>query len=136
MPVFQRRKRDRIVGQLAALQVDKALVVRALDLKAVGRRAGAVLGGLAVLVALRIVRRGATGGVLRVFARHDDDAVVVVRVEDRCLDAAVLALLEEARVDALQHRSAARTKPAQPFAGAQLVAVTPGVGDIGANQRQ
>ena len=99
LAVRERRLR-RVADHRAPLHVDQVLVVGAGDLVLVARRevaAGVLLEQAGV--AGRVVLRGAARVRLGVAAGHDQDPVVVARVEDRLLDRVVVALLRQRGVD-------------------------------------
>ena len=101
----QLRRRRRAGAKRASQHLDQVLVVRAAELVAVGEPDGAAtpeVGVGQVLLALRVVRRLGARRRLRVDARHDHDAVVVVGGVDRFLDRMEPAALGQLPVDARQ----------------------------------
>ena len=129
LTIRQRRLRRRLGRNLAALDVDQVLVVRAGDLVAVAGRLRPASVALSEPRAARIVERLLARGRLGVAARHDHDAVVVLRGEHGRLDLVEAALAGERPVLPAQRARPLLRQVELRLAGADPVALSPRVGD-------
>ena len=135
-PAGEARLRILSRAEPAADHGHQALGVRAVVLVGVGHGPGAVVRGLAVLVALRRERRHRARVRLGVGARHDHHAVVVAGRRHGGLDLVVAAAGEEGAVQVEQPPAGRAAQLRQPRRGAQAEAARLGRADVARGGRQ